>query len=361
MVEHTMNKPSPIKPEAEAWQAPQRPRARVSDRLFNPSVEAAPQSRSTRHDGWTPERQRLFLEALSQCGVVEDAARAAGMSKQSAYAFRNRAAGRGFHLGWLAAQQMARHSLADMLMSRAIHGTVDVIVRDGQVWGERHRFDNRLSIAMLTKLEQKHVEQGTENLTSRHVAEEYDEFLDVLESGEEGALAAFVAERKQADLGYVPCKESRLLDRLARYQAEGSGLDLAAEQEAKARRIRESSPFYEPDEDEDEDEEGEEEDAEHEADGGGWQPSTSSTSQPAEAGPNKDSSFTADQTPTFSSGREPASPPQSASQASQPPKPAPEPAPPPPRRRSLVELIDDPNFDSRGLTQGSGGPGEWMR
>jgi hypothetical protein len=45
-----------------------------------------------RHDGWTPDRQRIFLNTLAETGIVEDACGAAGMSRLSACAFRNRAA-----------------------------------------------------------------------------------------------------------------------------------------------------------------------------------------------------------------------------------------------------------------------------
>ena len=72
--------------------------------------------RRLRHDGWTPERERIFCERLSECGIVADAARAAGMSAQSAYAHRNRAAGRAFHLAWEAALILSRRRLSDELL-----------------------------------------------------------------------------------------------------------------------------------------------------------------------------------------------------------------------------------------------------
>jgi molybdenum-dependent DNA-binding transcriptional regulator ModE len=44
-----------------------------------------------RHDGWTPERQRLFLVALAAMGTVDSAAQAVGMSRISAYNLKKRA------------------------------------------------------------------------------------------------------------------------------------------------------------------------------------------------------------------------------------------------------------------------------
>ena len=43
-----------------------------------------------RRDGWTPDRQLLFLDALARTRSVTSAARAAGMSRESAYRLRNR-------------------------------------------------------------------------------------------------------------------------------------------------------------------------------------------------------------------------------------------------------------------------------
>src|SRR5688500_9280431 len=218
---------SPPRPRRSAT----RPRTRTPDCLADapsnappPPIELAGSRRTPRHDGWTTERQRLFLETLAACGVVEDAARAAGMSKQSAYAFRSRANGRGFHLGWLAAQRHARHVIADELMSRALNGCVEMIYRDGQLWGERHRFDNRLTLALHTRLAEEAKESGQASWTVQYIAEEFDEYLDCLCSDEPGEVANFVETREAADC-YSSCEEGRLLRRLDHYQAEGFGLD----------------------------------------------------------------------------------------------------------------------------------------
>jgi hypothetical protein len=54
----------------------------ISD--YEPDFTPVPLDR-VRHDGWTPERQRLFLIALAAMGTVDSAARAVGMSRISAY------------------------------------------------------------------------------------------------------------------------------------------------------------------------------------------------------------------------------------------------------------------------------------
>lgn len=44
-----------------------------------------------RRDGWTPERQRGFILALSKIGMVSAAAKSVGMSRKSVYALLERA------------------------------------------------------------------------------------------------------------------------------------------------------------------------------------------------------------------------------------------------------------------------------
>ena len=51
-------------------------------------------------DGWTPERQCLFLTTLDRTRCVERAAKAVGLSRRSAYRCRQREAGKLFDLMW---------------------------------------------------------------------------------------------------------------------------------------------------------------------------------------------------------------------------------------------------------------------
>ena len=58
----------------------------VSGKLFESwSVAPAPGAAEGRHDGWTPEKERCFLTVLAETGVVADACRACGMSRNAAY------------------------------------------------------------------------------------------------------------------------------------------------------------------------------------------------------------------------------------------------------------------------------------
>lgn len=51
-----------------------------------------PNSPGFRRDGWTPDRQLRFLDALARTRSVSRAAASAGMSRESAYRLRTRVA-----------------------------------------------------------------------------------------------------------------------------------------------------------------------------------------------------------------------------------------------------------------------------
>lgn len=102
-----------------------------------------------RHDGWTPDRQIAFIEALADCGCVDQAARAVGMSRVTAYALRRRADAQAFRLAWDAALDAAVAQLADSALARAIHGVPVPIYYQGELIGERRQFNDRLAMFLL--------------------------------------------------------------------------------------------------------------------------------------------------------------------------------------------------------------------
>jgi len=53
-----------------------------------------------RHDGWTPARQRQFIEELAATRSITKACRAVGMSRDSAYKLRGRPEAAQFRLAW---------------------------------------------------------------------------------------------------------------------------------------------------------------------------------------------------------------------------------------------------------------------
>lgn len=102
-----------------------------------------------RHDGWTPDRQLAFIEALADGGCVESAARAVGMSRNSAYALRRRPDAQAFRLAWDAALENAIVQLGDAALARAIHGVAVPVFHGGERIGERRQYNERLTMFLL--------------------------------------------------------------------------------------------------------------------------------------------------------------------------------------------------------------------
>lgn len=113
-----------------------------------------------RADGWTAEKQRAFLENLAACGSVSGAARSVGMSRESAYALRRRAEGRGFAQAWDAARLLATEHLVEVAWDRALNGVVRPIWYHGELVGEVVHHDSRLLLGLIAQNRRLAAEQG---------------------------------------------------------------------------------------------------------------------------------------------------------------------------------------------------------
>ena len=102
-----------------------------------------------RHDGWTTARQIAFVEALADCGCVDEACKRVGMSRASAYALRRHAASGSFREAWDAAIDSALHLLEDAAIGRAIHGVSRPIFYKGEQVGEWRHHDERMAMFLL--------------------------------------------------------------------------------------------------------------------------------------------------------------------------------------------------------------------
>jgi hypothetical protein len=169
--------------------------------LFDPS------GRRLRHDGWLPWKKAQFLLVLAAGGIVADACAAVGMSVASAYALKNRRSGRAFGKMWEAILiHRARGRLADDNFARAMNGVVEQVLKDGAVIAERRRFDSRLSMAVLTRLDRlAESRDGEEAELLRALSEDFDDYLDVLESG--GDEQAFLEARRPAEREALPTED----------------------------------------------------------------------------------------------------------------------------------------------------------
>ncbi|WP_375395547.1 hypothetical protein [uncultured Sphingomonas sp.] len=116
-----------------------------------PAVRPAfdPVAARLRQDGWTPERQTGFIEALAECGCVDEACKRVGMGTSSAYALRRRGDARSFRAAWDAAIDVAVERLSDAAFARALHGVATPVFYKGEQVGERVRHDERLTMFLL--------------------------------------------------------------------------------------------------------------------------------------------------------------------------------------------------------------------
>jgi hypothetical protein len=171
----------------------------------NNSPEPTPNlpARTPRHDGWTPDRMAAFLEVLADTGIVSDAARAAGMHRDSAYALRNRDPV--IAAAWRAAQAQARPQVADGLLERSITGTVEHYYRDGVLVGERRHYESWLGLAVLKRLDKQAQEDRDDGSLSARMVSNWAATLEALRNGGSGAIAqAIEPKADKADTPHPP-------------------------------------------------------------------------------------------------------------------------------------------------------------
>lgn len=111
-----------------------------------PDFKPVPLTRH-RHDGWTPERQRGFIAALAQTGLVAQAARSVGMSSASAYNLRRRPHAESFALAWDMVEDEARNRALAFVVDQAMYGSTRPRFYRGKFVGTIHSFETRLALA----------------------------------------------------------------------------------------------------------------------------------------------------------------------------------------------------------------------
>ena len=99
--------------------------------------------------GWTPQRQRLFIEALAGTGSVKSAARAVGLSAKSAYDLRRASGAEGFRKAWEAALDIGIQMIEDVAMDRALNGVEEPVFAYGKIIGTRRVYNDQLLMFML--------------------------------------------------------------------------------------------------------------------------------------------------------------------------------------------------------------------
>lgn len=116
--------------------------------LYDAEVPAPPPRRQ-RRDGFTPERQEQFVEAVRGGACGREAARLVGISPTTAYNLYNSPDGAAFHAAWDEAARVTDIVLEDTAFDRAVNGQEEIVYHQGQRVGVRWKYDNNLLMKLL--------------------------------------------------------------------------------------------------------------------------------------------------------------------------------------------------------------------
>ncbi|HEY6816426.1 MAG TPA: hypothetical protein VI168_12870 [Croceibacterium sp.] len=109
-----------------------------------PIPDFTPVPRKYRHDGWTPERQRAFVEALADCGSVRRACAMVNMANENAYVLRRSPGAEAFRAAWDAALDFGVKRLKDIAFERAVEGELVPVFVAGKLMGFRRKHNDAL-------------------------------------------------------------------------------------------------------------------------------------------------------------------------------------------------------------------------
>jgi len=147
MIDKSRPKTPPGKPAADQPQPDPQP---------DPLADFLPVPRHyNRHDGWTPQRQRGFIDALARTGSVKSAAHAVNMTPEGAYLLRRHPEAGPFRKAWKDALALGVQRLEDVAMERALHGIEVPVYHFGEIVGTRRVFNDALLMFLLRNRSRK--------------------------------------------------------------------------------------------------------------------------------------------------------------------------------------------------------------
>ncbi len=156
---------------------------------------------------WDNALMRQFLDHLATSGLVQQSARAVGMSPRAAYDQRHRH--RAFRIGWAAATLLARDILTDQLLEQALIGREVTVTRQqidaDTVQITRHVQPTRLAMALLARFDRQAAgeDAGPDNGFARRAASHWGDYLADLFGSENPApraLAKWLGAHDALDL-----------------------------------------------------------------------------------------------------------------------------------------------------------------
>jgi hypothetical protein len=100
-------------------------------------------------NGWTPARQRAFIEALAETASVRRAAMMVNMSKVSCYHLRKHPQGESFRKAWDAAVDAGIAHLKDIAFERAVEGQLEPVWQAGKLVGHKRKYSDNLLMFLL--------------------------------------------------------------------------------------------------------------------------------------------------------------------------------------------------------------------
>ncbi|MBS3928673.1 MAG: hypothetical protein KGZ65_10495 [Sphingomonadales bacterium] len=115
---------------------------------FLPQFTPVPRAKD-RHNGWKPEVQRAFIEALAETGSVKSAARRVGRAEVGAYLLRRHPEAHEFRAAWDIALDIGMRRIEDVAMDRALHGVETPVYSYGKLVGTRRVYNDYLLMFML--------------------------------------------------------------------------------------------------------------------------------------------------------------------------------------------------------------------
>jgi hypothetical protein len=146
-------------PEAAASSGAAPPAIAQPDSLAPPETydpadyRWVPVRRRPRLDGWTEEKMRRFIETLADTGQVSLAAKAVGLSRESAYKLKRQPHAAAFARAWDAARHHAGSFLEDVAFERAIEGVEHNVFNEyGEVVCTKRVYNDRLLMFLLRHL-----------------------------------------------------------------------------------------------------------------------------------------------------------------------------------------------------------------
>jgi hypothetical protein len=167
-------------------------------------TSSLPQHISAKYSGrgWTAELKARFLDHLAGKGNVRAACARVGLSAEAAYRLRRRDAL--FGRAWAAALVLARESSVQVLAERAVDGIEETVWHRGEAVGTRRRYDTRLLLAHIGRLDRLVDEEAASADAGR-----FDELLARV-AGEE------IPETLRSEDGVLPLEREASIEKAVR-------------------------------------------------------------------------------------------------------------------------------------------------